>query len=254
MRYTETAKLVQKKSQDIIKSVRQHLSWLVPIVFSLFLLSAPHLRHKLVVAVRLLVEADLPALRNHMLSFGLAAPLVSFFLMLLQAFISPIPSVILFLLNAALYGGPIGMVLSWLSSLASALLCFGLARWLGRPFVSQFVREGFLSRIDDYLYEYGRAAVLFSRVMPFMPFDFTSYAFGLTRTGWWEFTWGTAIGQTPAILFYSFLGHRSLTPLQYALYFGLWILALVLLTPLLGNWLTRKDGSANPMPEKDEAK
>ncbi|MZP28877.1 TVP38/TMEM64 family protein [Heliobacterium undosum] len=232
----------------------RNLTWALPFLLAVLVISVPALRHQVSVAVRLLMEANLAELRTFVLSFGLAAPLVTFCLMLLQAFISPIPSVVIFLLNAALFGNAWGLLLSWISSLASALLCFGLARRLGRPFVSQFVREGFLSRIDDYLYEYGRAAVLFSRVLPFIPFDFTSYAFGLTRVGWWTFAWGTAIGQTPAILFYTFLGHQALHPLQYALYFGLWILSLMALTPLLGNWLTRADGSPRPMPEKEEAK
>ncbi|WP_083765211.1 TVP38/TMEM64 family protein [Heliomicrobium modesticaldum] len=226
----------------------------LPFLLAILVISIPALGHHVAIAVRLLLEANLAELKTFVLSFGLAAPLVSFCLMLLQAFISPIPSVAIFLLNAALFGSAWGLLLSWSSSLASALLCFGLARRLGRPFVSQFVREGFLSRIDDHLYEYGRAAVLFSRLLPFMPFDFTSYAFGLTRVDWWTFAWGTAIGQTPAILFYTFLGHRALHPLQYALYFGLWILSLLALTPILDNWLTRADGSPRPMPEKEEAK
>lgn len=215
----------------------KNLPWIVVGLVVIAFAFVPFLRENLIVATKLLMEADLPGLRKFILSFGVAAPLVSFLLMIFQAFASPIPSVLIFVVNSAIFGTWTGLILSWFSSLASAWVCFWLARRLGQPFVSQFVQEGFLAKIDRFFGEYGSMAVLFSRVLPFMPFDFASYAFGVTRVTWWDFTWGTALGQTPAIVFYTFLGYRVLTPAQYTLYFGLWILTLVVLTPLLGRYI-----------------
>ncbi|MDD4588430.1 MAG: TVP38/TMEM64 family protein [Heliobacteriaceae bacterium] len=192
--------------------------------------AVPVLRANLWTATEFLVEADFLGLRRYVLSFGWAAPAVSFFLMIFQAFVSPIPSILLFTVNAAIFGGWQGFWLSWFSSLASAWFCFGLARRLGRPLISKLVKDGFLARVDRFLGQYGSPAVLVTRVVPFMPFDFTSYAFGVTRVSWWDFTWGTACGQTPAIVFYSFLGHRLFTPAQYILYLIVWILVLLVVT------------------------
>ncbi|MTV47507.1 hypothetical protein GJ688_00760 [Heliobacillus mobilis] len=218
---------------------RRNLHWFILGTVVLAFAMVPTLRGYLFTAIRLMTDGDLAGLRAFILSFGFAAPLVSFSLMIVQAFLSPIPSVVLFLLNAAVFGSWGGLLLSWTSSLVSSLICFGLARRLGQTFVSKVVKEGLLARIDDYLYDYGSSAVLFSRLLPFMPFDVTSYAFGITRVTWWDFTWGTAVGQTPAIIFYTFLGHRMLDLWQYILYFGLWIFGLVILMPFFGNWLIR---------------
>ncbi|KAB2954574.1 TVP38/TMEM64 family protein [Heliorestis acidaminivorans] len=227
------------------------LSYL-PLILLCFVILAfaiiPVLRQNLIVAAELMISGNMSGLRDYILSFGIAAPLVSFLLMIFQAFVSPIPSILIFIVNGAIFGKWLGFFLSWFSSLASALFCFWLARQLGRPFVAQFVKAGFLAEIDDFLAHYGSMAVMLTRMLPFMPFDFTSYAFGLSRVTWWSFTWGTAVGQTPAIVFYNFLGYRSFAFWEYVLYFTLWLLLLIILTPLISRWLKKKEQDSITTP------
>ncbi|QGG47795.1 TVP38/TMEM64 family protein [Heliorestis convoluta] len=217
-----------------------YLPWILLLVVIIAFAIIPVLRQNLFLATELMVTGNFSGLRDYVLSFGMAAPIISFLLMIFQAFVSPIPSILIFIVNGAIFGKWLGFFLSWFSSLASALFCFWIARQLGRPFVAQFVQDGFLGKIDTFLATYGSMAVLFTRLLPFMPFDFTSYAFGLSRLTWWSFAWGTALGQTPAIAFYTFLGYRSLSLWQYLVYFGLWVLLLLLLTPLLSNLFKKK--------------
>jgi uncharacterized membrane protein YdjX (TVP38/TMEM64 family) len=61
---------------------------------------------------------------------------------------------------------------------------------------------------------------LICRLLPFMSFDYVSYAAGLTSIGWGKFLLATGIGQLPATIVYSYVG-GTLTGGAQALMVGL---------------------------------
>jgi uncharacterized membrane protein YdjX (TVP38/TMEM64 family) len=67
--------------------------------------------------------------------------------------------------------------------LASAALCFILARRFGRPLVERVVSPAALRRADTLFLRHGAFAVLLARLLPFTAFDLLSYAAGLTPMG-----------------------------------------------------------------------
>lgn len=120
----------------------------------------------------------------------------SILLMILHSFI-PFPAEILAMANGMLYGPLWGTVITWTGAMLGAYLAFGLARWLGRPFVLARVGERHRVVVDRWAAEQGGPALLFSRLLPVISFNLINYAAGLTTISWWTFTWATALGILP---------------------------------------------------------
>jgi uncharacterized membrane protein YdjX (TVP38/TMEM64 family) len=155
----------------------------------------------------ILSTADVTALKGYILSFGIYAPITSFFLMVFQSVIAPLPAFVITFANAALFGWIKGAILSWSSAMCGAVLCYWIARFYGRTAVERLTNRFALEEIDCFFERYGKYAVLVARLLPFISFDIVSYAAGLTSIGFWEFFWATGLGQLPATIVYSYVGN-----------------------------------------------
>lgn len=99
---------------------------------------------------------------------------------------SPIPSAPLALGAGAVYGHTWGTVYAVTGAEIGALIAFGLARVLGRPFVARVLP----GRFPDEEVDNGRSqwllagGVLVARLFPFVSFDAVSYLAGLIWGGW----------------------------------------------------------------------
>ena len=174
-------------------------------------------------AVKVLSRVDVDAAREYILSFGIWAPVVSFFLMVFQSVAAPLPAFVITFANAGLFGWVKGAALSWSSAMVGAILCFAIARLYGRSVVEKFTTRRALKEVDIFFEKYGKWAVLIARLLPFVSFDIVSYAAGLTAMGWWEFIWATGLGQLPATLVYSYVGDMLVGSVRNVV-FGLLIL------------------------------
>jgi len=203
-------------------------------------LFVPALRVFLQQAVRLLGQGDVEALKAFLLSFGAWAPVISFLLMVLQSLIAPLPAFVLTLTNGLLFGAFWGSVLSWGSAMVGAALCFGLSRLFGRRLVEKLVSPSPLARMDAFFARYGKHAVLVARLFPWISFDLVSYGAGLTPMGFWGFWSMTGIGQLPATLFYTYLGHRAGRSLRAAFFVLSSLFAVGILMALLGPFVKRR--------------
>ncbi len=174
-------------------------------------------------AVKVLSRVDVDAAREYILSFGIWAPVVSFFLMVFQSVAAPLPAFVITFANAGLFGWIKGAALSWTSAMVGAILCFAIARLYGRSVVEKFTTRRALKEVDIFFEKYGKWAVLIARLLPFVSFDIVSYAAGLTAMGWWEFIWATGLGQLPATLVYSYVGDMLVGSVRNVV-FGLLIL------------------------------
>lgn len=138
--------------------------------------------------------------------YGKWAMLVSALLMIFQSIAAPLPAFFITLTNANLFGWWQGCILSWVSSMAGAALCFWIARILGRDVVERICTKGALQQIEEFFARYGKRCILVARLLPFISFDIVSYAAGLTAMDFWGFFIATGIGQLPACIVYSYVG------------------------------------------------
>ncbi|MGX7108087.1 TVP38/TMEM64 family protein [Facklamia miroungae] len=159
-------------------------------------------------------------------SYGNVAVVVSFFLMILQSVLSPIPAFLITLSNAAIFGWLWGAVLSWTSSMAGAALCFYIAKILGRDVVTKFTSNTALKSLDVFFEKYGQYTIVVCRLLPFISFDLVSYAAGLTSMTFWPFFLATGIGQLPATIVYSYIG-QNFSGGGKQLFYGLMLLFAV---------------------------
>ena len=143
------------------------------------------------------------------------------------------PAFLITFANAALFGWVWGALLSWASAMVGALVCFYIARFIGREGVEKLTSKMALESIDAFFEKHGTYAVLIARLLPFISFDVVSYAAGLTSMRLGSFLIATGLGQLPATLIYSYAG-EMLSGGARTFVFGLLILfAVVILIYLI---------------------
>jgi uncharacterized membrane protein YdjX (TVP38/TMEM64 family) len=151
-------------------------------------------------------SGDFTVMRNFVAQYGKMAAAVSFFLMIFQSIAAPLPAFLITFANANLFGWWQGAILSWSSAMVGAAVCFYIARILGRDVVEKLTSKAGLKSIDDFFERHGNQSILIARLLPFISFDFVSYAAGLTSMNFWGFFTATGIGQLPATIVYSYVG------------------------------------------------
>ncbi|WP_346917612.1 TVP38/TMEM64 family protein [Clostridium sp.] len=149
---------------------------------------------------------SIESIAGYIRSFGIYAVLVSFLLMVFQSVAAPLPAFLITFANAAIFGWWQGAMLSWISSMVGAALCFYIGRILGRDAVEKLTSKYAMASVEGFFEKYGKHTILVCRLLPFISFDFISYAAGLTSVGFLAFIVATGIGQLPATVVYSYVG------------------------------------------------
>ncbi|MBM4762971.1 TVP38/TMEM64 family protein [Bacillus sp. B15-48] len=183
-------------------------------VFLAFYLGQGTVRDLVNHSVVYLKDADVEGFRDYLLSFGPLAAIVSALLMVFQSVIAPLPAFVITFANGLLFGWFYGAILSWSSAMLGAVICFYIAKFLGRPVVEKIVTKKALDWWDQFFGKYGKHSVFLARILPIVSFDLVSYAAGVTSIRFWQFFWATGLGQLPATILYSYLGQNATGTVQ----------------------------------------
>lgn len=176
-----------------------------------------------------LSAAEIEALIRSWGMWGVAA---SILLMVLHSFV-PFPAEFVAMANGMCFGPLWGTVITWTGAMLGAYLAFGLARWVGRPFVLTMIAERHHDTVDRWAERQGGGVLLFSRFVPVISFNLINYAAGLTGISWWTFTWATGLGILPLTFLMVLMGDGLWSGNTAA---WLWLLAAAALGWLLW-WL-----------------
>lgn len=222
----------------------------------------PSVRDAVNSVLAMFATGDFSAASAFMERYGSAAAVVSFLLMVFQSLAAPLPAFLITIANANLFGWWQGAVLSWASSMAGAVLCFWVAKALGREAVEKLTSKAGLQRIDEFFERHGSQSVLIARLLPFISFDFVSYFAGLTSMSFRSFIIATGLGQLPATIVYSYVGGMLTGGAQMLMYALLILFALgvlvVMARQLYREHLRRKgvasDDAAAPAAGEAEAR
>lgn len=109
------------------------------------------------------------------------------------------PQILLITATVLTFGERDGALFSWLATMISATLTFGLGHWFGGQFVRRFGGERAQATIDVI----GRHGILASgliRVVPSAPFIVVNAAAGAAHIPLWKYWAGTSVGIVPKIL------------------------------------------------------
>jgi uncharacterized membrane protein YdjX (TVP38/TMEM64 family) len=154
------------------------------------------------------VHGNIDRLKAFIVSYGFWAPLISAFLMVAQSVILFLPAFPIFIVNALAFGVVWGVLLSWSSAVLGSIVCFTIAKNLGRPAVQRLANRVHLQAADTELRRYEKYIILFFGFIPVISFDVISYAAGLTLLTYWEFIPLVCIAQIPSALFYALIVHK----------------------------------------------
>jgi len=216
---------------------------------------SPGLREEVGLVIGPLSEGDVEGVRARVLAFGAWAPAVSLALMVLQAVIAPIPAFAITAANGLVFGAFWGSVVGLAGRVLAALVCFSLARTLGRGIVEALAGEGAARRSEAWLEEWGVPAVLAARLVPFFPFDAVSYAAGLSRMRLAPFLAATAAGELPGVVLYSWVSAQAPAYLPVLLLTNLALLsAFVATTLLLRRRRNRAAAASRRLPISERSK
>ncbi|SDL92344.1 TVP38/TMEM64 family protein [Bacillus sp. OK048] len=195
-------------------------------------------------AIIYLKDANVEGFKEYLLSFGSLAAVISGLMMVFQSIIAPLPAFVITFANGLLFGWGLGAILSWSSAMVGAILCFYLAKFLGRPVVEKMVTKKALTWWDQFFDKYGKHAVFIARLVPIVSFDLVSYAAGVTSISFWQFFWATGLGQLPATILYSYLGQNATSTVQILFFLFTIVIALavigLILRPKLQGWRKAK--------------
>jgi uncharacterized membrane protein YdjX (TVP38/TMEM64 family) len=154
-----------------------------------------------------------------------------------------VPQFVLIAAAVAAFGPGLGAVYSWVGTVVSALVGFGLGRLWGAYWVDRIAMPS-LIRFLGLIARNGLLASLAVRLAPFAPFVAVNLAAGASPIGLSDFTIGTALGIVPKILLTAFAGAAIVHSLAGG---GLIQIALLILAAglwvgsglLAGRWLRR---------------
>lgn len=140
-------------------------------------------------------------------SWGIAAPIISIFLMIFQSIAAPIPAFLISAANGIIFGIIVGSFISWIGAMLGAVLSFFLARWFGEKFVRKVMKKEMLwKKVDTISSKQGFKVVLLARLIPIVSFDLISYAAGLSSIKTSAFLIATGIGMIPGTIAYTAIG------------------------------------------------
>ena len=101
-------------------------------------------------AIDVLKSGNIDRVVEYIRSYGNVAAVISFLLMVLQSVLAPIPAFLITFANAMIFGWWKGAILSFVSSMVGAVLCFYIARVFGRDVVVKFTSNNALNEIEKY--------------------------------------------------------------------------------------------------------
>lgn len=171
-------------------------------------------------------------LKETVRSWGWAAPVVFIVIQALQVIVSPIPGEITGPVGGALFGTNWGLIYSTIGLTAGTLVCFGVGRTWGEPFVRPWLSEHSWNRMSFVLEAEGAILCFILYLIPGFPKDIISYLFGISPMPFWVFAVVSTLGRLPGTWISSYFGaHVAEQRYIYAVLFIALVFACTL--PLL---------------------
>ena len=150
-----------------------------------------------------------------LLDIGFWAVFIFLLLMVLQSLIAPIPSELVLLSGAMIFGFWGGVILGIIGSMLSAAITYYVSNKGGRSILEATgdkisLANRMISIMDEWIESWGFWAIIVGRAVPVIMFDPVSYAAGISNIKPKQYLIATLIGSVPRALFYAYLGYLML--------------------------------------------
>jgi len=146
-------------------------------------------------------------IRDYLLSFGLAAPLMLIFFQIVQIVIAFIPGEVVQVAGGYVFGTALGTLYAVIGSALGTLLAFFAARLLGFELVKVVVPQRTLDRFDFLVNSNQSELVIFILfLVPGLPKDTLTYLAGLTPIKPFRFLFISLLARFPGLLGTAYVG------------------------------------------------
>ena len=159
-------------------------------------------------ATEVVGSGDQARIGDYLRAYGAWGPVISLALMVGQAIVAPIPGSLVVFANGIAFGTFWGTVLSVVGQTLAAMVCFWIARVLGRGPVEAMVGRFGLDSLDHWFGKWGAPSIVLLRLVPGVAFDGVSFGAGLLNIRFRTFVIATVVGVLPQSLFYTWLIQR----------------------------------------------
>ena len=166
---------------------------------------------------------DIDVIKGLVQTFGSYGEIVYVLIISVRPFLF-LPSPAVFIIGGVIFGTIKGSIFNLIGILANATICYYLAGRFKGVF-HRFIGEKYLSSLKNVGRNEEIKTLFTMRVTPAFPFDPVSYASGLVGIPYKKFIIGTALGSTPKVILYTFLGNgiENLFSLRTILVYGVLI-------------------------------
>ncbi|MFV2061732.1 MAG: TVP38/TMEM64 family protein [Gammaproteobacteria bacterium] len=166
------------------------------------------IHHDIEKTCEILISNNLSEILNIIRSWGVAAPIISILLMILQAVIAPLPAYLITAANGIIFGLFWGVVISSIGALLGALVSFAITRWFYNNYSERLLKNSSTRQyIEKISSKHGFKVILIARLIPIISFDLISYAAGASTIKLSHFLVATFIGMLPATIIYTALAN-----------------------------------------------
>ena len=200
-------------------------------------------------ALAVLRTGDEARIGDYLRSFGVWGPVISLAMMVAQAIVAPIPGALVVFANGIAFGTFWGTVLSVVGQTLAAMVCFWIARVLGRGPVEAMVGRFGLESLDRWVGRWGALGIVVLRLVPGVAFDGVSYGAGLLRIRFRAFVLAMVAGVLPQSLFYTWMIQRYPGAVIVLTIVAVAIFAGTALIGIIGELVRRRRGGQPAGPD-----
>lgn len=170
--------------------------------------------------------------------FGVLAPLIAFFLFVIQAALPVFPYIILATVGGILFGFEKGVILSWSGALVGACLAYWICRLVGSEWVIEKIRSHFGYDLRTMDSELAFWSIVVARVIPVVPTPLINAVAALSGVSFWNFFFSSALGKIPSAVLYTGLGICLFNTKDIKL--ALLILLIIIALAIVGRVMSKK--------------
>lgn len=157
-------------------------------------------------------------LKQYFVSFGVFAPLVYVFFVVVEVVVAPIPGLMLYAPGGIVFGPALGGTLSLIGNIIGAGIACAVTRSLGINWLTRFFEPDKLERAQNEIETRGVLLIFLLRLNPLTSSDVVSYAAGLTRIPIWKVMLVTGCGMAPLCFAQAWLAEGLITAFPGLIY------------------------------------
>jgi uncharacterized membrane protein YdjX (TVP38/TMEM64 family) len=150
-------------------------------------------------------------MKDKLVEWGAAAPVIFIVIQALQVVIAPIPGEVTGILGGFVFGQWLGLVYSTIGLTIGSLAAFALGRWLGDAYVRNLVSEETWNKLGFIVEAEGTILCFIIYLIPGLPKDIICYLFGLSPMPFWVFALVSTLGRIPGTWVLSAQGAKTAT-------------------------------------------